>query len=392
MGAPLNDRQRAVLEWIATGCPAGEEPVPTYKNSASALASRGLIDLDNRYGTPWRARLTARGQYWLEHGAYPPVGMVLEPLIEVDESATSDDGAVVSDAEFVNRRRVLRSDWDAGGTALTYLDVAEQWALHAGYQPTKDISEQQALADFRDMQRERPEKAAEVEAACTRYGWAREQAQRDAERAQQARASGVAPRKRRSKDRHLTVRALARPEPDIHALARLLIQMAADRAKTDEQASDPDDAVPSSRASELLRNLPVMRGESASPQQRRQPAPEPTKPPPSRPLPEGVKTKVAEAKSCHRAGTYLAAVLVARAALTDALDHLGAPPAQELVRRLNLLAQDGRLSHDLATRAAGNRATSIVPSHPEVTASESESLLDITTSVIAELYPGANLT
>src|SRR5690554_3010886 len=97
VGAPLNDRQRAVLDWIAAGCPAGEEPVPTYKHSASALASRGLIDLDNRYGTPWRARLTARGRYWLEHGAYPPVGMVLEPLIEVDDT----QGEEVSDAEFV---------------------------------------------------------------------------------------------------------------------------------------------------------------------------------------------------------------------------------------------------------------------------------------------------
>ncbi len=127
MGAPLNDRQRAVLDWIAAGCPAGEEPVPTYKHSASALASRGLIDLDNRYGTPWRARLTARGRYWLEHGAYPPVGMVLEPLIEVDDT----QGEEVSDAEFVNRRRVLRSDWDSGGQALTYLELSEQWALHA---------------------------------------------------------------------------------------------------------------------------------------------------------------------------------------------------------------------------------------------------------------------
>lgn len=50
-----------------------------------------------------------------------------------------------------------------------------------------------------------------------------------------------------------------------------------------------------------------------------------------------MKTKLAEAKASHRAGTYLAAVLVARAALTDALDHVGAPPAQELLRRLNLL-------------------------------------------------------
>lgn len=398
MGAPLNDRQRAVLNWIAAGCRPGEEPVPTYKHSATALAGRGLIDLDNRYGTPWRATLTPRGRYWLEHGEYPPVGTVLEPLLDVDEEAVAP-GEPLSDAEFINRRRVLRSDWDAGGQALSYLEMAEQWALHAAYQPTKDIAEQQALADFREMQRLKPEKAAEAEAACERYGLARQQVQRDIVRAQQARDSGVAPVRRRNKDRNLSIRALARPEPDLHALARALIQIAVDKAKAEEQPSDDRDGLGTRRrssaddsslkASELLRDLPAMQGEPAPPPKAR-----PTRSPrrsrssPARPVPSAVQAKLDEARACHRATAYLASVLVARAALTDALDGIGAPRSDELARRLDLLARDGLLTHSLAARASASRSLSIVPSHPEVTARESEDLLDIAAAVIAELFPG----
>lgn len=393
MGASLNDRQRAVLEWIAAGCRPGAEPVPTYKQSATALAGRGLIDLDNRYGTPWQARLTPRGRYWLEHGEYPPVGMVLEPLLEVDEEAASP-GEMVSDAEFVNRRRVLRADWDSGGQALSYLEVAEQWALHAAYQPTKNISEQQALADFRDMQRLRPEKVAEAEAACARYGAAREQVQRDIARAQQSKDSGVAPRKRRNKDRHLTVRALARPEPDLHALARALIQIAVEKAKADEQADGRTDgqaartgeARPTPKASELLGHLPAMRGESKPIREARPSRPQPAT---ARPVPPDVRAKLDEARSCQRAGAYLAAVLVTRTALADALDAIGTPRSDDLARRVSHLAGEGRLSQDLAARAAASRPMSIVPSHPEVTEAESDTLLDLAAAVLAELYPGS---
>jgi hypothetical protein len=394
----LNDRQRAVLEWIAAGSQAGEEPVPTYKQSATALASRGLIDLNNRHGMPWRATLTALGRYWLDHHAYPPVGMVLEPLIEHEETPSTPAEAL-SDAELVNRRRVLRSDWNAGGEPFTHLDLAEQWALHAAYQPTKDVSEQQALADFREMQRLRPEQADEAEAACERYGRARQPVQRDAARAQEAKESGVAPRKRRGKERNLTVRTLARPEPDVQALARLLVQLAIDSAKADERSDAPnqspppnDTEPPASKASEVLAKLPLMRGEPMRPPARRGKKSRPTTPPTARPVPPHVQAKLDEARSCQRAGTYLAAVLVARAALTDALDNFGAPQEDDLTRRLDRLAQDEQLDRTLAARAAASRPMSIVPSHPEVTAAESENLIDIAAGVITELYPRPTTT
>lgn len=129
MGYPLNERQVAVLEWIAGGCRAGEEPVERHKQSAVALANRRLILLDRVYEQPWRARLTPLGRYWLEHRAYPPDGTMLEPLIETD-SDLDGPGDGLSDAEFINRRRVLKADWAGHGPALSRLRMADQWVLH----------------------------------------------------------------------------------------------------------------------------------------------------------------------------------------------------------------------------------------------------------------------
>ncbi|MFT4298101.1 MAG: hypothetical protein QM597_00450 [Aeromicrobium sp.] len=132
MGNPLNERQEAVLEWIAAGC------LERHKVSAVALARQNLILLDNRWATPWRATLTPLGRYWLEHREYPPAGTVLEPLLDMVEPESIEAGDTLSDAEFVNRRRVLKSDWIAQGPAMSRLDLPGQWTLHAAFQPSNE--------------------------------------------------------------------------------------------------------------------------------------------------------------------------------------------------------------------------------------------------------------
>ena len=104
----MDDRQEAVLEWVAAGCLAGEEPVERYKQTAASPAGRGLIQLDRGYEKQWRACLTPPGRYWIEHRSYPPAGTVLEPLIETGpEPAEVSDS--LSDAEFINRRRIMKA-------------------------------------------------------------------------------------------------------------------------------------------------------------------------------------------------------------------------------------------------------------------------------------------
>lgn len=54
-------------------------------------------------------------------------------------------------------------------------------------------------------------------------------------RAKQQKEAGVVPRRRRQQDRNLSVRALARPEPDIEKLAQVLINIALTKAKAEGQ-------------------------------------------------------------------------------------------------------------------------------------------------------------
>lgn len=399
MGSPLNERQRAVLEWIAAGCRVGEEPVERYKQSAVALANRRLIVLDNSWGTPWRAQLTPLERYWLDHGTYPPVGTVLEPLIEqdTDDTDAGPKGEKVSDAEFINRRRVLASDWSTGGRVLSCLELDDQWALHAAYQPSKDLSDTQALADYRGLVAEGHDRVAQAPEAWEACGSAHERVQQELARAQQQKEAGVVPRRRRQQDRNLSVRGLARPEQDLEKLAHVLINFALTEAKadktktTDEEGRDPERTTTDWLAGLAYRPLsrpPASRpssGRKASHRQRTDAISE-------RVIPAAVDAKLKEAWSCQRAGTNLAAVLVARTALSDALADAGAPRPDSLIESLDTLAQQGHVSSDLARRAAATRSLAVVPSHPPVTAAEAEGLLNLVVEIITRISPGGPMT
>lgn len=73
MSRPVNARQSEVLRWVADGCAEGRWPADdfTYKTTAGALKSRGLITISG-HGPTWHAAITEAGTYYLEHGEYPP--------------------------------------------------------------------------------------------------------------------------------------------------------------------------------------------------------------------------------------------------------------------------------------------------------------------------------
>ena len=66
---PVNDAQRAVLDWLAAGG-SQDPPRPEMKLSAAALAARGLVKVRRSVGK-WTAELTEAGSYYVEHGRYP---------------------------------------------------------------------------------------------------------------------------------------------------------------------------------------------------------------------------------------------------------------------------------------------------------------------------------
>lgn len=66
----VNDKQRKVLEWLASGA-TQDPPEPEMKLSAAALRSRGLVRVRRLQGK-WTAELTGSGRHYVEHGDYPP--------------------------------------------------------------------------------------------------------------------------------------------------------------------------------------------------------------------------------------------------------------------------------------------------------------------------------
>ncbi len=386
----MDDRQEAVLEWVAAGCLAGEEPVERYKQTAASLAGRGLIQLDRGYGKQWRAWLTPLGRYWIEHRSYPPAGTVLEPLIETGpEPAEVSDS--LSDAEFINRRRIMKADWAQHGFALIWLELEDQRALHYAFQPSKEhLSDADALEDYRAMEEAEPGKVAEVAELWGVYERAFESAKAAAARREEMREAGIKPPHKKQKDRKYVVRALARPEIDMEKLAQLVIHMAAENART--QAEDPalsdEEKERAKGSAALLAKMefqPMPVPPSRPPRKKKTPvvhhAP--------RKIPPEIDAKVKETWSCHRAGSDLAAVLVARSAVADMLSDCGVP-AQSDDRGIALprLVDAGRLTPGTAREAGRLRCLTVVPSHPPVTPVETSALLNMVVSILSELYPG----
>lgn len=67
---PLNERQLAVLRWIADGCPPGVFEGHIYKRTAGSLRDRKLVTI-SRAGGNWSAALTDAGRHYLANGHHP---------------------------------------------------------------------------------------------------------------------------------------------------------------------------------------------------------------------------------------------------------------------------------------------------------------------------------
>lgn len=76
----LNEKQEALLRWIAEGCPDGVMPDDSHRISAAALRNRGLATTSGR-GPSWKAKLTPAGRAYLDEldgSPWPHGGLELE--------------------------------------------------------------------------------------------------------------------------------------------------------------------------------------------------------------------------------------------------------------------------------------------------------------------------
>lgn len=195
--------------------------------------------------------------------------------------------------------------------------------------------------------------------------------------------------RRKRENRPLSVRALARPAPDLGRLAQLVVHLAVQAAK--EQADDPD--VPaeerqrSQTSSTLLSQLESQPVRVIPPRTDRQhQAGRPSQPTP-RTMPTAIAAKLNEASACHNAGSHLAAALVARSAVADILQDFGErASSDDLASVLTGLVDQRHLSQQTAALAASQRCPTVVPTYPPVTPDEVQTLQHTVALLVAELY------
>jgi hypothetical protein len=91
----LTQQQVALLRWIADGCSDGEMEGYSYRVSAAALRSRGLVTTKGR-GATWAAQLTLAGQEYLAEvdGPSPPIPRQANVSVTEQEAGADRSGRV----------------------------------------------------------------------------------------------------------------------------------------------------------------------------------------------------------------------------------------------------------------------------------------------------------
>jgi hypothetical protein len=131
--------------------------------------------------------------------------------------------------EYLEQRAFLRLAWEHFDQLYSLLDTHQQWDLHAYYQPLLDYDDEWLKTHRAHISKKRPElpaKAGKHYAKLHRVYETSIQAAKATlykhprSRARQRQSLATAG------PRRITVRAVARPEPDLHLLSQTLISLA----------------------------------------------------------------------------------------------------------------------------------------------------------------------
>ncbi len=131
----------------------------------------------------------------------------------------------LTDHDFLHIHDRLAHLWAKAPGTFGYLSAQEQWCLHDYFQPSKNMSDLQLLAHRQAISAARPSLPQRAGRALTKLDeaaavWA----------LRQVRPKAVNKRKPQA-ERHVTVRAVVRPEVDPEKLARAFINLAQDIAR-----------------------------------------------------------------------------------------------------------------------------------------------------------------
>lgn len=129
INSPINDVHLAALRAIRASSAEAESPDPKFKRSAGVLQDRKLITISKRGGR-WKATLTERGTYYLEHGAYPPSSAPARNAVSAEPARASRPSRPVPPRFDVDATELISRLQSVGGTLVLKTMTTEQ---RAGY-------------------------------------------------------------------------------------------------------------------------------------------------------------------------------------------------------------------------------------------------------------------
>jgi hypothetical protein len=142
----------------------------------------------------------------------------------------------LNDRQYLKAHKQLRRFWIADNSVFGYLSSNEQWRLHAYFQPSKDLTNDELLVHRREITAQQPNLPHQAGRALAKLQAAA--AQHALQRVRLAkRPLDKTPR---TGKRNITVRGVVKPEVDTKRLARAFIALAEDLARKEKEASGDD--------------------------------------------------------------------------------------------------------------------------------------------------------
>jgi hypothetical protein len=143
--------------------------------------------------------------------------------------------------EYLRTHDKLRRLWLRDPSLFAEISPTDQWLLHDLFEPDRDLTDLELLQHRDEITEQRPSLPHQAGRALNRFWDAT--AQLAVKRVARAKAPATPAKRVRQADRHLTVKALVKPEIDAKKLARVFLMMAQQRMRDEKRPAGTDEDV-----------------------------------------------------------------------------------------------------------------------------------------------------
>jgi hypothetical protein len=144
--------------------------------------------------------------------------------------------------DYLRTHDKLRRLWLRGPALFAEISPTDQWLLHDFFKPERDLTDLELLQHRDEITQQRPSLPHQAGRALNRFWDAT--AQLAVRRVARAKVPAVTAKRVRQADRHLTVKAIVKPELEAKKLARAFVWLAQQklREQQGEKGGSKDDA------------------------------------------------------------------------------------------------------------------------------------------------------